>query len=63
MEIKKRNSAQPITTSVLWLLQIMVYSVLKIFNIIARDEWIWWIWIPTTIIVWFVLNYKISKNN
>jgi hypothetical protein len=63
MEIKKRNLTQPLVSSVVWLQPTVMYSLLKTFDQITRNEWVWWVWIPTTIIVWFVLNYKISKNN
>ncbi len=63
MEIQKRNFTQPILSSIIWLCPTIMYLLLKTLDQITRDEWVWWIWIPTTIIVWFILNYKISKKS
>ena len=63
MEIQKRNLTQPILSSIIWLYPTIMYLLLKTLDQITRYEWVWWIWIPTTIIVWFILNYKISKKS
>lgn len=62
MKIIKRNLVEPLFSSVIWIIPIWMYAILKIFNAIKHHEWIWWIWILISISAWFSLNYKLVKT-
>ena len=58
--IKKEHMCAPCTAS-LWLISTLYYTFSKIGGVEYRNEWIWWVSIPTLILVWGLLNWKIEK--
>jgi hypothetical protein len=45
----------------IWLIPTMSYFFGKVGGIEYNREWIWWVGIPTLILGWLVLNFKIKK--
>lgn len=63
MKITKRNLiTSPMSTISIWAIPTMAYSLQKILGVqFNQYEFIWWIIIPTMFVVWFMLNFKITK--
>ena len=63
MKIKKRNLANLIGSSVLWMMPTTSYLMQKLvggkFN---NLEWLWWVVIPSLMMIWFFINFKIEKD-
>jgi hypothetical protein len=58
--IKKEDVCAPCTAS-LWWIPTMSYSIMSINGVEFHREWIWWVGIPTLILVWGLLNWTIKK--
>lgn len=60
--IKRHKYLSPISSIMLWMGPTITYTVAKLagahFN---QYEYIWGIAIPSLFIVWFTLNFKLSK--
>ncbi len=64
MMIKKRKGSNPIATSNLFLISVITYIFSKAGGVIYNNlEWIWWVAMPLLFIVWFILNFKISRRS
>jgi hypothetical protein len=62
MKIVKRSIfSNPIGSMTIWLIPTMSYFFGKVGGIEYNREWIWWVGIPTLILGWLVLNFKIKK--
>jgi hypothetical protein len=61
MKIVKRNFANLAGSMAIWLIPTMSYLIQKTGGIQFNREWIWWVGIPTLILVWLLLNFKIKK--
>jgi len=61
MKIVKRNFANPIGSMSIWLIPMISYLFGKFAGIEYHREWIWWVGIPTLILGWLLLNFKIKK--
>ena len=63
MKISRRNEyMSPFSTVSLWAIPTMTYSLQKMLGVhFNQYEFIWWIGIPTMFVVWFMLNFKITK--
>lgn len=63
MKIKKKFLADPIASSMLWMIPTTSYTVQKLvggkFN---NLEWLWWVTIPSLMVIWFFINFKIEKD-
>ena len=63
MKIKKRNLANLIASSMLWMIPTTAYLTRKLvggkFN---NLEWLWWVVIPSLMMIWFFINFKIEKG-
>lgn len=64
MKIVKRSwMSSPVYSVNLWAIPLMFYSIQKYVGIIRPDrEWIWWVLIPTSFLFWFVINFKVVKD-
>ena len=63
MKITKRVGYQsPTGTMTIWLIPTISYLLQKLggmqFN---QYEYVWWIVIPVLFVVWFILNFKLTK--
>jgi hypothetical protein len=64
MKIIKRKSASPIQTMSIFVIPAMTYFIQSSMGIVNPNrEWIWWVAIPTMIALWFVVNFKIKKQD
>jgi hypothetical protein len=64
MKIIKRKWARPIQTMSIFVIPAMTYFIQDFAGIINPDrEWIWWVGIPTMVALWFVVNFKIKKQD
>lgn len=63
MKIVRRNEHVSIRlTSNLFVMPTMIYIIQKLAGVQHNEyEFIWWIVIPSSFIVWFMLNFKINK--
>jgi hypothetical protein len=61
MVIIKREKACPFCTSSLWWLPTVTYIIGKSCGMTYHNEWIWWVTIPTLVLGWVLLNWKIKK--
>ena len=62
MKIIKRDFARPLHNLTLWLVPTCVYIGLKAADEISpRKEWIWWVAIPSLVLLWGMINWKIQK--
>ena len=63
MKIVKRESVSMAKTMNIWFIPTMCYLLQKMMGVIIPSrEWIWWVVIPFTVLVWLVINFKIVKN-
>ena len=64
MKITKRRSASPIQTMAIFVIPAMTYIFQKSMGIINPDrEWRWGIGITALVVLWFVVNFKIKKQD
>jgi hypothetical protein len=65
MKITKRAGYQsPTGTMTIWLIPTISYILQKLCGIqFNQYEFVWWIVIPVLFIVWFILNFKVTKDN
>jgi hypothetical protein len=50
------------STVSIWVIPTMTYLLQKMIGVqFNQYEFIWWIIIPTMFVVWFMLNFKITK--
>ena len=64
MKIIKRKSASPIQTMSIFVIPAMTYFIQSLMGIVNPNrEWIWWVGIPTMVALWFVVNFKIKKQD
>jgi len=64
MKIIKRKSASPIQTMSIFVIPAMTYFIQSSMGIVNPNrEWIWWVAIPTMVALWFVVNFKIKKQD
>jgi hypothetical protein len=40
----------------------MLYYTFKHFNLLTKNEWLWWIYIPLMFLIWVLLCFKIVKD-
>ena len=64
MRIVKRKYAQPISTFILWvLIPLFIYLIGKAGMLVYNEyEWVWWVIIPTLLILWLAINYKTKED-
>lgn len=65
MKITKRDRHQtPTGTITIWLIPTISYIIQKLWGVQFNEyELIWWIVIPISFIVWFIPNFKVTKDN
>jgi len=64
MKIKKRILANPMATISLWLIPTLTYVMGKLGGMEYNQyEWVWWVGTPILFSAWFILNYKVVKEN
>jgi hypothetical protein len=63
MRITERVGYQsPTGTMTIWLIPTIAYILQKLCGVqFNQYECIWWILIPVFFIVWFILNFKVTK--
>ena len=63
MKINKRVGYQsPTGTMTIWLIPTISYLLQKLCGMnFNQYEYVWWIVIPVLFIVWFTLNFKLTK--
>ena len=62
MKITKRNFVNPLATMNLWIIPTWAYTMQKLGGVQFNEyEWVWWIGIPSLIILWFFINFKIES--
>lgn len=63
MKINRRDKyMSPFATISLWVIPTMVYSLQKMLGVQFNEyEYIWWVGIPIMFVVWFMINFKITK--
>ncbi len=63
MKIKKKFLTDPIASRMLWMIPTTSYTVQELvggkFN---NLEWLWWVTIPSLMVIWFFINFKIEKD-
>jgi hypothetical protein len=62
MKIVKRENGCVICTSSMWLIPTISYMFGKVGGMTYHREWIWWVGIPTLILGWILLNWKIENG-
>jgi len=64
MKIEKRFLANPMATISLWLIPTLTYVMGKLGSMeYNKYEWVWWFGTPILFFAWFILNYKLVKEN
>jgi len=64
MKIIKRKSASPIQTMSIFVIPAITYFIQDLMGIINPDkEWVWWVGITGMAVLWFVVNFKIKKQD
>ena len=62
MKIIKRKFGNPLVTMNLWIIPTLAYTIQKVGGVQFNEyEWVWWNGIPSLIILWFFINFKIEK--
>jgi hypothetical protein len=62
MKIYRKKNVKPLHTISLWAIPTLTYIVMKLSGWIRSDrEFIWWLLITTSILVWGLINWKIKK--
>ena len=62
MKITKRKFVNPVATMNLWIIPTLAYTMQKVGGVQFNEyEWVWWIGIPSLVILWFFINFKIEK--
>lgn len=60
---RRRNYLNPFSSINLWLIPTIMYIIVKSTGTLLPDrEFVWWIIIPTMLILWFFFNWKITKK-
>lgn len=63
MKIVKREFISLGGTMNIWLIPTMCYLLQKMLGIVIPSrEWIWWVGILLTVLIWLGINFKIVKN-
>ena len=64
MKIVKRDEwSDPKLSMVIWLIPTMGYLLNKIAGIIIPNrEWLWFVTIPMLFMIWFMMNFVITKK-
>jgi hypothetical protein len=63
MKITKRiANITPLSSITLWVIPTLTYLVQKIIGITFESEFVWWILIPSLIVLWFFMNYKVTSK-
>jgi hypothetical protein len=63
MRIKRTNFASPVQTLTLPLIPAMTYILQKAIGITKPEkEWYWWVAIGIAFLIWFAVNFKITKK-
>ena len=63
MEIVKREKVCGICTASLWWMPCLTYIILKMNGVKFHNEWIWGVAISTMVLIWGLLNWKITIKN
>lgn len=64
IKITKRKLARPVATAIIWAMPLMSYTLLKFVGVqMNTREWLWWAFIPSLVMLWFIMNYKVVKSN
>ena len=65
MKMTNRNTfLNPVSTMSLWLIPVLTYTFGKVLGVKYNNhEWFWWIIIPSMLLIWFLINYKIVIKN
>ena len=54
----------PMATISLWLIPTLTYVMGKLGGMEYNQyEWVWWVGTPILFSAWFILNYKVVKEN
>ena len=62
MKITKRDFANPILSINIWMIPALSYLIQKVGGVEFNEyEWAWWVGIPTLILIWLAINFKIKK--
>jgi hypothetical protein len=63
MKITKRNwCSSPLLTINIWLIPTLSYLIQKIGGVQFNEyEWVWYVGTLLLFIVWFILNFKLTK--
>ena len=63
MKIVKRNKhISPISTIPMWIIPTLSYSIQKGVGVQFNEyEYVWWIVIPSMVVLWGLFNWKIKK--
>ena len=63
MKIVKREFINLGGTMNIWLIPTTCYLLQKMVGIVIPSrEWIWWVGILLTVLIWLGINFKIVKN-
>ena len=64
MKIVRRNSyIHPASTCSVWVIPSITYLIQKLVGLEFNErEYVWWIGIPAVFIFWFIINFKIAKQ-
>ena len=58
MKITKRDFANPILSINIWMIPALSYLMQKVGGVEFNE---WWVGIPTLVLIWLAINFKIKK--
>ena len=62
MKIVRREYANPLHNFTLWLIPTCTYIGMKAADSInSSKEWVWWVAIPSLVLIWGLINWKVKK--
>lgn len=63
MRLSKRKGVCGVCTFNVVLIPTIIYLVQKVIGVQHNQyEWLWWTYIPTSVLIWVLVNYKIIKR-
>ena len=60
---KRKGNITPLSSITLWVIPTLTYLTQKIIGVTFNQyEFVWWILIPSLIVLWFFMNYKVTSK-
>jgi tetrahydromethanopterin S-methyltransferase subunit E len=60
---KRKGNITPLSSITLWVIPTLAYLVQKLIGVPFNQqyEFVWGIFIPSMMVLWFIMNFKITK--